>query len=60
MITKQVLPDLDYSEYIGKWVVIVNKKIAGADFNLFKLKILIEKSKNPLITKIPKNNTLIF
>jgi len=56
-----VLPKIDLSSYIGQWVVICDNKVVAHDKDLTKISKKVSKCKrSPTITKIPKNNTLIF
>ena len=51
--------ELDISRYLGEWVAIENKRIIAHNEDLDKLKKEI-KGRRPLITKIPKKETMIF
>lgn len=59
---KDVLsPEIDFSEYVGEWVVICENQIIAHDENLTNLDKEINKCKRtPVIAKIPKEDTLIF
>jgi len=61
MNNEEVLPKIDYSGYIGEWVVICENKIIAHDKNLSKIKEEIKNCRTtPMIAKIPKKETLIF
>ena len=60
MMAEEVLPKINLSRYIGQWVVISNNKVIANNKDLTKIKKEIDKCKSPLITKIPKKQTLIF
>jgi hypothetical protein len=48
-------------KYVGEWVVICENKVVAHDKDLTKIQKEITKCKRtPLITKIPKSDTLIF
>jgi hypothetical protein len=56
-----VLPKIDLSKFVGQWVVICNDKLIAHDKDLTKIKGEINKCKaTPIVTKIPKKETLIF
>ena len=52
--------ELDLSDYLGEWVAISNNKIIAHSKDINELKKVIKNNKKPLITKIPKKDTLIF
>jgi len=62
MSVKCVLPPMiDFSKFVGEWVVICENKVVGHDKNLSKLEKEIKQCKRtPTITKIPKEEVLIF
>lgn len=62
MAINNVLPsDVDFSKYLGQWVVIYKKKIIAHDKDINNLKDDINRCKLvPVIAKIPKKETLIF
>ncbi len=48
-------------KHIGEWVIICDDKVIAHDKDLCRLKQDITNCKRtPLITKVPKENTLIF
>jgi len=62
MAINQVLPQgVDFSKYVGQWVVICQNKVVAHDKNLNNIKKEIKEcSRVPTIAKIPKKDTLIF
>ena len=62
MTINQVLPEsIDFSKYLGQWVVVCDKKVVAHNKDLTKIKKEIAKCKRaPTIAKIPKKETLIF
>ena len=62
MSINNVLPQqIDFSKYLGEWVVICEDKIVAHNKNLNCIKKEIKECKRiPTIAKIPKNDTLIF
>jgi len=61
MASNETLPKIDYSGYIGQWVVICENKVIAHDKDLTKIKGEIAKCKRaPTIAKIPKKEILIF
>ena len=58
----QVLPqDVDFSRYVGEWVVVCQNKIVAHNKNLNNVEKEIKACKRvPIIAKIPKKETLIF
>ena len=56
-----VLPKIDLTRFLGQWVVICNNKLVAHNKDLTKIKKEINKCKlTPIVTKIPKKETLIF
>jgi len=62
MAINEVLPSrIDFSKYVGQWVVICENKIVAHDKNLNNVEKEIKKCKKvPVVAKIPKKETLIF
>jgi len=61
MVKQVVIPDLDYSDYSGQWVVICDNKIIANNKDLTKISKEINQCKKaPTITKIPAEGQLIF
>lgn len=62
MTISEVLPKkVDFSKYVGEWVVVCENKVVAHDKNLNNVKKEIKECKRiPTITKIPKKDTLIF
>ena len=62
MVIEQVLTQkVDFSRYVGQWVVICENKVVAHDKNLNKVQKEIKECKRiPTIAKIPKKDTLIF
>ena len=62
MAVDQVLPsNVDFSKYVGQWVVICQNRVVAHNKNLNKVKKVIKECKRiPTIAKIPKKETLIF
>lgn len=61
MNREEVLPDIDFSGYIGEWVVICEDKVIAHDKDITKISSAIDGCKRaPTIAKIPKEETLIF
>jgi len=62
MVMEQVLtPKVDFSKYVGQWVVICRDKVVAHDKNLNKIEKDIKQCKTtPTVAKIPKKETLIF
>lgn len=62
MTTKEVLPsNVDFSKYVGQWVVICENKVIAHNKNLNNIQQEIKECKRmPVIAKIPKKETLIF
>ena len=58
----EVLPaKVDFSKYIGEWVVICENKVVAHDKNLNNVEKEIKECKRePIVAKIPKKETLIF
>ncbi len=59
-MTKDVLPKMNYSKYLGEWVVICNNKVVAHNKSLKNIDKEIKKYNTPTIAKIPKEKTLIF
>ena len=52
---------MDLSPYLGEWVAISGNKVVGHSKDINELKKELKKTKKtPLITKVPKKDTLIF
>ena len=52
---------MNFSKYIGQWVVICENKVVAHDKNLNNIEKEIKECKRvPTIAKIPKKDTLIF
>jgi len=52
---------MDLSRYLGEWVAISGNKVIGHSKNINALKKELNKIKTtPLITKVPKKDTMIF
>ncbi len=52
---------MNFSKYIGQWVVICENKVVAHDKNLNNIEKEIKGCKRvPIIAKIPKKDTLIF
>lgn len=61
MAQVQVLPKLDFSKYVGQWILLCEDKIVDHNKELKKIKDSITKCKRaPTIVKIPEEGTLIF
>ena len=62
MTINPVLPTgMDFSKYVGQWVVICENKIVAHDKNLNKIEKQIKGcNRVPTIAKIPEKDTLIF
>ena len=62
MAIKQVLPgNIDFSKYLGEWVVVCEDKIVAHNKNLNNVEKEIKECKRtPVIAKIPEKDTLIF
>ncbi|MBU1005886.1 MAG: hypothetical protein KKC54_00505 [Nanoarchaeota archaeon] len=62
MVTNSVLTDkLDFSQYVGQWVVICDNKVVAHNKNLRSIENHIKGCKTtPTVAKIPKKETLIF
>ena len=62
IVIEQVLTQkVDFSRYVGQWVVICENKVVAHDKNLNKVQKEIKECKRvPTIAKIPKKDTLIF
>jgi len=62
MVINQVLSkNMDFSKYVGQWVVICNDQVVAHDKNLNNIEKDIKNCKRtPTIAKIPKKDTLIF
>ena len=62
MTKNQVLPSsVDFSKYLGQWVVLCGNKIIGHNKDLTNLDKEIASCKtSPTVAKIPKKETLIF
>ncbi|HLC64972.1 MAG TPA: DUF5678 domain-containing protein [Candidatus Nanoarchaeia archaeon] len=62
MAVNQVLPhNIDFSKYVGQWVVVCENKVVAHDKNLTNIQDEIKEcKKTPLIAKIPKKEILIF
>jgi len=62
MATKEILPQkVDFSKYVGEWVVVCENKVVAHDKNLCKVEKEIKECKRvPVVAKIPKKETLIF
>lgn len=62
MAINQVLTEkVDFSKYVGQWVVICKNKVVAHDKNLNNIEKQIKECKRmPTIAKIPKKETLIF
>jgi len=53
--------DMDTSKYLGEWVLISDNKVIDHSKDINDLQKQLKKcKKTPLITKIPKKDTLIF
>tara|TARA_Y100000031_G_C8197833_1_gene374630 strand:- start:423 stop:611 length:189 start_codon:yes stop_codon:yes gene_type:complete len=58
---QEILPELDYSQYSGEWVVISDNKVVAHNKDLTKINKDINKCKKaPTVTKIPAEGQLIF
>ncbi len=57
-----VLPaEVDFSGYLGEWVVVCNNKVVAHNKDINKIEKDIKGCKTePVIAKIPKSETLIF
>ena len=62
MAVKQVLPiGIDFSRYVGEWVVICEDKLVAHNKKLTNVeKEIRECKRTPVIAKIPEKETLIF
>jgi len=62
MALNNVLPtSIDFSKYVGQWVVICDNKIIAHNKNLHSIESEIKTcKKTPVIAKIPKKEILIF
>jgi hypothetical protein len=62
MVITPVLPaGIDFSKYLGQWIVVYEKKIIAHNKDLKKIKKEINSCKRtPTIAKIPEKETLIF
>ena len=62
MAINQVLPQgIDFSRYVGQWVVVCENKVVAHNKSLNKVeKDIKECKKEPVVAKIPKKETLIF
>ncbi len=62
MAVKEVLPKkVDFTKYLGQWVVICEEKVVAHDKDLRKVTNEIKACKRvPVVAKIPKKQTLIF
>lgn len=57
----KVLPEIDFSKYIGQWVAICDNEVIAHSYKLINIKKEISKcKKTPTIARIPKEDTLIF
>lgn len=57
----EAIPQLDFSQYRGEWVIIYRDEIIGHDKDLTKLQNVIDQCpRTPIVVKIPKQDTLIF
>ncbi len=58
---EEVLPDMDFSSYVGEWVVICGDQIIAHNKDITKISHTIDGCKRaPTVAKIPKEETLIF
>ena len=58
---QEILPKLDYSKYLGEWIVVSKSKIIAHDKVLARIHDKIKSSRGPVtIAKIPEEETLIF
>ena len=56
-----VLPKIDLTQFLGQWIIICEDKVIAHNKDLTKLTKDIKNCKRaPTITKIPKEDTLIF
>ena len=62
MAINHILPsNVDFSMYLGEWVVVCENKVVAHNRHLNKIEEDIKKCKRvPTIAKIPKKDTLIF
>lgn len=61
MAIEEVIPKMDVSKFRGEWIVICDKKLVAHNKDLTKIKKEIGQCKKmPTVTKIPKEETLIF
>ena len=62
MTMNQTLPPkVDFSKYVGQWVVICEEKVVAHNKDLNNIEKDIKECKRvPTIAKIPKKDTLIF
>ena len=62
MAIHQILPsEIDFSKYLGQWVIICENKVIAHNKNLTNIEREIKACKRvPTIAKIPKKETLIF
>ena len=52
---------VDFSKYVGQWVVICGDKVVAHDKNLSNIEKEIKECKRtPTVAKIPKKEILIF
>jgi len=61
MTLTDVFPKVDYSKYVGEWVVVYEDKIIAHNRNLNKISPEIHACKGtPTLIKIPKGDSWTF
>ncbi len=58
---QEILPKLDYSKYLGEWIVVSKSKIIAHDKVLARIHDKIKSSRSPVtIAKIPDQETVVL
>ena len=61
VINDALTKNIDFSKYVGQWVVICENKLVAHNKNLNMINKEIKECRRiPTIAKIPKKRTLIF